>query len=110
MNLPIISIHILKMNQSDLQLNAFSEKSTRSCLPNSLNRFVNHNKLIQSKKTKQIKQAEKKGRYAPNDFNYSNSPGDNNNNNNNNPYPYLNFLKGAVLGVKEQRLGIKDKI
>ena len=32
---------------------------------------------------------------------------DNNNNNKNNPH--LNFLKGTVLGDKEQGLGIKDK-
>ena len=32
---------------------------------------------------------------------------DNNDNNNNNPH--LNFLKGTVLGHKEQGVGIKDK-
>ena len=32
---------------------------------------------------------------------------DNNDNNDNNPH--LNFLKGTVLGVKEQGLGIRDK-
>ena len=31
---------------------------------------------------------------------------DNDNDNNN---PYLNFLKGTVLGVKERGLGISDK-
>ena len=32
---------------------------------------------------------------------------DNNDNDNNNPH--LNFFKGTVLGVKEHRLGIRDK-
>ena len=32
---------------------------------------------------------------------------DNNDNNDNNPHQY--FLKGTVLGVKEQGLGIRDK-
>ena len=38
---------------------------------------------------------------------------DNNNNNNNNnkndKNPHLNFLKGTVLGDKEQGVGIRDK-
>ena len=33
----------------------------------------------------------------------------NNKNNNNNKNPHLNFLKGTVLGDKEQGLGIRDK-
>ena len=33
---------------------------------------------------------------------------DNNNNNKNNPH--LNFLKGTVLGDKEQGVGIRDKV
>ena len=33
----------------------------------------------------------------------------NNYNNNNKNNPHLNFLKGTVLGDKEQGLGIKDK-
>ena len=32
---------------------------------------------------------------------------DNNHNDNNNPH--LDFLKGTILGVKEQELGIRDK-
>ena len=32
-----------------------------------------------------------------------------NNHNNNDNNPHLNFFKGTVLGVKEQRLGIRDK-
>ena len=46
----------------------FFGRSPRSCLPNSLNRFVDHNKLIESRKTKQIELAEKKRRSVPNDF------------------------------------------
>ena len=34
----------------------------------------------------------------------------NKNNHNDNNNPHLNFLKGTVLGVKEQGLGIRDKI
>ena len=34
---------------------------------------------------------------------------DNNHNHNDNNNPHLNFLKGTVLGVKEQGLGIRDK-
>ena len=32
----------------------------------------------------------------------------NKNNNNNNKNPHLNFLKGTVLGDKEQGVGIRD--
>ena len=32
-----------------------------------------------------------------------------NDNHNHNDNPHLNFFKGAVLGVKEQGLGIRDK-
>ena len=32
-----------------------------------------------------------------------------NHNNHNHNNPHLNFLKGTVLGVKEQGLGIRDK-
>ena len=31
------------------------------------------------------------------------------NNRNHNNHPYLNFLKGTVLGVKKQGLGIRNK-
>ena len=34
---------------------------------------------------------------------------DNNKNNNKNKNPYLNFLKGTVLGNKEQGVGKRDK-
>ena len=34
---------------------------------------------------------------------------DNNHNDNNDNNPHLNFLKGTVLGVKEQGLGIRVK-
>ena len=34
---------------------------------------------------------------------------DNNNNNNDNNNPHLNFVKGTVLGDKEQGVGIRDK-
>ena len=34
---------------------------------------------------------------------------DNNNNNNNHNNPHLNFVKGTVLGDKEQGVGIRDK-
>ena len=33
----------------------------------------------------------------------------NNNNNNEKKNPHLNFLKGTVLGEKEQGVGIRDK-
>ena len=33
----------------------------------------------------------------------------NNHNDNHNDNPHLNFLKGTVLGVKGQGLGIRDK-
>ena len=33
----------------------------------------------------------------------------NNNNNNEKKNPHLNFLKGTVLGDKEQGVGIRDK-
>ena len=35
---------------------------------------------------------------------------DNDNNDNNDNNPHLNFFKGTVLGVKEQGLGIRDKV
>ena len=41
------------------------------------------------------------------DNNNNDNNNDNNDNDNNNPH--LNFFKGTVLGVKEQRLGIRDK-
>ena len=50
----------------------FIGRSPRSCLPNSLTRFVDHNILIESRKSKQIELAQKKGRSAPNNF----RPGD----------------------------------
>ena len=34
---------------------------------------------------------------------------DNSNNNKNDKNPHLNFLKGTVLGDKEQGVGIRDK-
>ena len=40
--------------------------------------------------------------------NNNNNHNDNHNDNHNNPH--LNFFKGTVLGVKEQGLGIRDKI
>ena len=41
------------------------------------------------------------------DFTFTLDNNHNNHNNDNNPH--LNFFKGAVLGVKEQGLGIRDK-
>ena len=41
-------------------------------------------------------------------FTLDNNDNDNHNNHNDNN-PHLNFLKGTVLGVKEQGLGIRDK-
>ena len=41
-------------------------------------------------------------------FTWDNNHNDNDNDNHNNPH--LNFLKGTVLRVKEQGLGIRDKI
>ena len=35
--------------------------------------------------------------------------GDNNRNENENDNPHLNFMKGTVLGEKEQGVGIRDK-
>ena len=35
--------------------------------------------------------------------------GDNNRNENENDNPHLNFVKGTVLGDKEQGVGIRDK-
>ena len=40
----------------------------------------------------------------------NNDNNDNDNNDNDNNNPHLNFFKGTVLGVKEQGLGIRDKI
>ena len=37
-------------------------------MPNSLTRFVDHTKLIENRKAKQVELALKKGRSAPNDF------------------------------------------
>ena len=44
-----------------------------------------------------------------NNHNNDNNDNDNNDNNDNNN-PHQNFFKGTVLGVKEQELGIRDKI
>ena len=46
----------------------FFGHSPRSCLPNSLTRFVDHSKLIEARKAKQVEMARSKGRSAPNDF------------------------------------------
>ena len=35
--------------------------------------------------------------------------GDNNKNDNDNDNPHLNFMKGTVLGDREQGVGIRDK-
>ena len=44
------------------------------------------------------------------DFTFTLDNNDNNNDNDNdNNNPHLNFLKGTVLGVKKQGLGIRDK-
>ena len=40
------------------------------------------------------------------DFTFANN---NNNNNINDKNPHLNFVKGTVLGEKEQEVGIRDK-
>ena len=50
----------------------FFGRSPRSCLPNSLERFVDHSKLIEARKEKQVELATSKGRSSPNDF----QPGD----------------------------------
>ena len=42
-------------------------------------------------------------------FAWDNNNNNNNNNNNKNKNPQLNFLKGTVLGDKEQGAGIRDK-
>ena len=46
----------------------FFGRSPRSCLPNSLTRYVDHSKLIEARKQKQVDMATSKGRSAPNDF------------------------------------------
>ena len=46
----------------------FFGRSPRSCLPNSLTRFVDHSKLIEARKEKQFELATSKGRSSPNDF------------------------------------------
>ena len=46
----------------------FFGRSPRSCLPNSLTRFVDHSRLIERRKERQISLAIRKGRSAPNDF------------------------------------------
>ena len=50
----------------------FFGPSPRSTLPNSLDRFVDHFKLIEARKEKQMELATSKGRSSPNDF----QPGD----------------------------------
>ena len=44
------------------------------------------------------------------DNNHNNNNNNNDNNDNDNNNPHLNFFKGTVLGVKEQGLGIRDKV
>ena len=46
----------------------FFGRSPRSSLPNSLTRFVDHSRLIERRKAKQVSLAMRKGRSAPNDF------------------------------------------
>ena len=46
----------------------FFGRSPRSVLPNSLTRFVDHSRLIENRKARQISLAMRKGRSAPNDF------------------------------------------
>ena len=46
----------------------FFGRSPRSCLPNSLTIYVDHSKLIEARKAKQVEMAVSKGRSAPNDF------------------------------------------
>ena len=46
----------------------FFGRSPRSCLANSLTRFVDHTRLIENRKAKQVELALSKGRSAPNDF------------------------------------------
>ena len=46
----------------------FFGRSPRSCLPNSLTRYVDHSQLIEARKQKQVDMATSKGRSAPNDF------------------------------------------
>ena len=42
-------------------------------------------------------------------FAWDNHNHNDNNDNNNHNNPHLNFVKGTVLGDKEQRVGIRDK-
>ena len=44
------------------------------------------------------------------DFTFTSDNNNNNNNNDNDNNPHLNFLKGAVLGDMEQKIGIRGKI
>ena len=44
------------------------------------------------------------------DFTFTKDNKNNDNHNHNANNTHLNFLKGTVLGVREQGLGIKDKI
>ena len=46
----------------------FFGRSPRSSLPNSLTRFVDHSRLIERRKARQMSLAMRKGRSAPNDF------------------------------------------
>ena len=46
----------------------FFGRTPRNYLPNSINRFVDHHKLIENRKNKQVEISQKKGRSAPNDF------------------------------------------
>ena len=46
----------------------FFGRNPRSCLPNSLTRYVDHSQLIEERKQKQVEMAMSKGRSAPNDF------------------------------------------
>ena len=43
------------------------------------------------------------------DFTFACHNNDNNDNNHNHNNPHLNFVKGTVLGDKDQGLGIRDK-
>ena len=46
----------------------FFGRSPRSCLPNSLERFVDHSKLIEARKERQFELAVAKGRSSPHDY------------------------------------------
>ena len=47
-------------------------RSPISCLPNSVNRFIDHSKLIENRRNKHVELAEKEESFAPHDF----EPGD----------------------------------